>query len=1042
MRNRTTTVGQARDIVSGETMSKIVQSTSRKRRLWFGAALAALVATAAQAQPSYPINVGADGLEPALLSLASQTKQQIFFPKALVAGLRAPALHGTYTPDEALTQILAGTGLRARRVSAELVIVERPVAARSPRTGGDAETDRPFVGEAQLAQADPTAPMSTTGAATAAPTTVDELRVTGSNIRGAPPASPLLMLGRRDLERSGQVTLVDALRALPENFGGGAGEGANTTGADKVGRNGGYGTALNLRGLGNNATLVLVNGRRLAGSGAFGDFVDVSTIPTGAVERVEVLLDGASAVYGSDAVGGVVNIIMRKNFEGAETRVLGGIGTSGEPGQAQVSQLFGKRWTGGGLVFAYEFDRRDNLAGDDRSFADNADLRPLGGTDRRTNNAYPGNILLSDPVTRALVPRYAIPTGQNGVGLRPSDFLPGVVNRTNQRQGVDILPKQTLNAVYLALDQDVGDRLQLSADARYSARRFKNHSAPGVSTLTVNQANPFYVSPIGAPSEIIAYSFADELPNPTVSGVVETVATSFGGSLRLTGDWRAEAYGAFAQEIDEVRGGGIVNSLSLNEALGTIADRADTSFSTARFGYFNPFTGIPGSNSPAVLAYIGNGFTINRSRSQVSSVSLQADGSIWSLPAGAVKLAVGGQARRETLVRNGANMFFTAAPSAQAPTDVARDVTAAFAELRVPLFGPDNARPGLERLDLTLAGRVEHYQSFGTTTNPKVGVLWGPTKDLQLRASYGRSFRAPALREAFDPSAYTPAQFLQSGARLQALLLEGGNGDLKPETATSWTAGFDYRPTRWPGLTLSASVYDVRFHNRIDRPVENNLANALVDPTLSSFVTRISPATNSVDRALLDKFLSSPFLSVGSGAFPPEAYVAIVDDRYVNTATLRVKGLDATVGYEFDLGDDHVALGANGAYVFSYEQQVTPTSRAVDLVNVVNFPVRFRGRATADWTRGRLTLGGAVNYVSAYHDALGTRIDDQPTFDLQARLAPADSGRMKGLSVLLNVRNVFDRDPPFYDNPVGIGYDSANGDPIGRFVSLQLTRVW
>jgi len=167
-----------------------------------------------------------------------------------------------------------------------------------------------------------------------------------------------------------------------------------------------------------------------------------------------------------------------------------------------------------------------------------------------------------------------------------------------------------------------------------------------------------------------------------------------------------------------------------------------------------------------------------------------------------------------------------------------------------------------------------------------------------------------------------------------------------------------------------------------------------------------------------------------------------VDDRYVNTATLRVKGLDATAAYEFKLGDDHVALSANGAYVFSYDQQVTPTSPTADLVNVVNFPVRFRGRATADWTRGRLTLGGAVNYVSAYHDALGTRIDDQPTFDLQARLAPADRGVMKGLSVLLNLRNVFDRDPPFYDNPVGIGYDSANGDPIGRFISLQLTRVW
>lgn len=1023
------------------------QATSWRRRLLVGLALAALLAGQAHADPRYAIDISAGPLEAAILSLAKQTRQQVFFSKSMVAGRRAPALHGRYTADQALAALLVSTDISASRAGPHLLVLQRTPPAPVPRLPArEAEADRPFVTVAQgpnAVEAEAPVPSEPArGSRPAAATEVEAVEVTGSHIRGAPPASPLLVMSQEDLERSGQTTLVDALRALPENFGGGAAEGANTTGADRLSRNGGYGTALNLRGLGNNATLVLVNGRRVAASGAFSDFVDISTIPTGAVQRVEVLLDGASAVYGSDAVGGVVNVILRKPFDGAETRLLGGIGTAGEPAQGRLSQTFGKRWDTGGVVLSYELSRRDYLHGADRPFAANADLRPLGGTDLRLTNAFPGNILLPDPVTRALTPAFAIPAGQNGVGLRPGALLPGVINRTNQREGVDILPRQTLNAVYLYAEQALGPRLDLTADARYSARRYKSHSAPFTSNLTVTTANPFYVSPIGANSEVIAYSFADELPNPVATGTVETVGASLGGTLRMFGDWRAEASGTYAQEIAEIRGLGVLNSAFLSEALGAVPDRPDTAFSTARDGFFNPFSGVAGSNKAAVLAHIGSGFSITRSVSKLSAVGVQADGSLWSLPAGAVKLAVGAQARRETLDRSGSNFFSTGTPVPQGRVDQGRTVTAAFAEVRAPLFGPDNRRPGLERLDLSLAGRIERYPSFGTTANPKVGLLWAPVEDLRIRASYGRSFRAPALREAFDAPLYTPTQFLVGATRIQGLLLAGGNEGLKPETARSWAVGFDYRPASRPGLTLSVTGYDIRFHNRIDRPVASNVTNALVDPTLSAFVTRISPTTNPADRALIVSLLSGGFLNTGAGTFPVEAYGAIVDNRFVNTATLRIRGLDVNGGYQFDVGGDRVALAAHATYVLTYDQQITPTSAQFDRVGVVNFPVRFRGRATADWTRGRLTVGGAVNYVSAYRDALGARIDDQPTFDLQARLTPPETGPMKGVSLLFNVRNVFDRDPPFYNNPVGVGFDGANSDPIGRFVSVQLTRTW
>jgi outer membrane receptor protein involved in Fe transport len=345
-------------------------------------------------------------------------------------------------------------------------------------------------------------------------------------------------------------------------------------------------------------------------------------------------------------------------------------------------------------------------------------------------------------------------------------------------------------------------------------------------------------------------------------------------------------------------------------------------------------------------------------------------------------------------------------------------------------------------LDLTLAGRVEHYEGVGTTSNPTVGLAWQPVADLHLRATYGTSFRAPALREELDPAIFVPSLLTLGSDRIRTLILDGGNPGLKPETAQTWTLGADFSPARWPGLTLGVTGFDVTFKNRIGTPVQQNISRALSDPTLTSFVTRINPLANAADLAKITALLANPAVTTLNGVFPPTAFGAIADNRYVNTTTLEVSGLDLTGGYRFERGKDAFVLGANATYLFRYDQQVTPTSPVVDDVNVANFPVRFRGRLTADWTRGRVTTGLAFNYVGAYHDALGARIGDQPTVDVQLHLAPPDHGVMRGIATLLNVRNLFDKDPPFYNNPVGIGYDAANADPIGRYVSIQLIRRW
>lgn len=211
----------------------------------------------------------------------------------LVRGRQAPALRGRFSAEDAAERLIAGSDLTVSRAGPHvLVLARKPPAPATRQPAQEVDAAAPFVTAAGVGEAIAEPPQ-------AAPALLDEVTVTGTHIRGGRTASPVVTMDRDALARTGRTTVAEALRTLPANFGGGAADGAVSTGADRVGRNSAFGTGINLRGLGNNATLVLVNGRRLAGSGAFGDFADVSTIPTAAVARVEVLLDGASALYGS-----------------------------------------------------------------------------------------------------------------------------------------------------------------------------------------------------------------------------------------------------------------------------------------------------------------------------------------------------------------------------------------------------------------------------------------------------------------------------------------------------------------------------------------------------------------------------------------------------------------------------------------------------------------------------------------------------------------------------------------------------------------------
>jgi outer membrane receptor protein involved in Fe transport len=1012
--------------------------------------LLAAAAAPALAAGERPIDIPAGPLEQALAALSAQTGDQLAFAPATVAGKRAPALAGRFTTEQALQRLLAAHDVEARRTGPRIVVLKprqpppaasaRPTASPTPPAASAPPAPRPFGDEAGASAGPGRADV---GAGRPPPALVDEVTVTGTHIRGGSPAAPLVVIDREALRNSGYATVAQALQALPQTFGGESTEGTVITRGDRLATNTSYGTSVNLRGLGADATLVLVNGRRLAGSGNKGDFADLSGIPAIALERVEVLLDGASALYGSDAVGGVVNVILRRDLDGGEVRLRGGAGTAGEPREGAVGVVFGRRWDSGGLLLAYEGYRREALSSDDRDFAASADLRPRGGADRRETFAFPGNLMRLDPATGVNVPYWGVPAGQDGLGLRPADFQAGGVNLRNQNQGLDLLPSQRRHSAYLSARQDVSPALEVSGDVRFSHREVKATSGGAVSTLTVGRNNPYFVSPTGAATHQIQFSFGEIAPHPVSHIGAEALSASLGATLRLPRDWRMQAYGAHAQEITESFSGNTVHTAILAEALGNVPDNPLTAFNAARDGYFNPFAGTPGANSPAVIAAITSSFSQIRYRSRVSSLDAQLDGTLFQGPGGPAKLALGANLRRETFDRRGTNFGPPAVPTPQSRIDGRRTVIAGYAELQAPLAAPDQDLPGLRRLEVSAAVRWEDYSDFGRTLNPRVSLQWSPVTGLTLRGTYGQSYRAPAFQELADRRTYSPVRLqAPGGGQVLALALQGGNPDLGPETATSWTLGLDAETPALPGARLSVTGFMTDFDDRIDRPVANNRLAALVDPAFAAFVQRIAPATNPADLALITALLADPATSTAQGAFPATDYGAIVDQRYVNTAGLKVAAIDVQASWSGAAWGGRLTLGANASRLLRYEQRLTPTSGTSDLVGRATYPAKFRARVAADWTRGALGLGATVNSQSGFRDALGTSIAGQTTLDLRGRLTLPGPGVWAGTGLSLSVRNVFDKAPPFYDNPFGFGFDPASADVVGRFVAIELSRSW
>jgi iron complex outermembrane recepter protein len=435
---------------------------------------------------------------------------------------------------------------------------------------------------------------------------------------------------------------------------------------------------------------------------------------------------------------------------------------------------------------------------------------------------------------------------------------------------------------------------------------------------------------------------------------------------------------------------------------------------------------------------------------------MKADGPLFEIGGGQVRAAVGAEWRSEKLIT--ASSFRSGLVGAGGNFD--QIVRSAFAEVHAPLIGEANARAGVQRLELSLAGRYDDYSNFGSSFDPQYGLMWEPVTGLRLRASYGSSYKAPKLSDynvSFNQGValFLPDRFAPGGISHQ-LRVSGRNVDgFAAQESRSLSAGFDVTPRSLPDMTIGANYYRIKYRNRIANPPTAD--EVLNSPASFGDLTIRDPSVQQVNDYLAIAALAGrPLLAFNPNFTPntnfdPSTVDVIIDIRRRNLSVLDTSGVDASLRYAFDVGDSRFHLGVLGTYVFEIEQQVTAAAVPLDTVDTFYDPPQLRARGSFGWQRHAWAANVFVNYSDSYLDdrvALARSVSSYITVD--ARLACDlgawfHTGIASGLKLALNVQNLLNEEPPRTAIIVpanDLGFDPTNADPMGRFVGFEVSKSW
>jgi outer membrane receptor protein involved in Fe transport len=973
---------------------------------------------AAAGNPHFSIPAGT--ADQTLNAFSRQARLQIFFPFDVAQAVRTNPVEGTLPPGDALARMLDGTPLAFEAVNERTWTVYRRrtpglitrllTRLQDPHGSGDNTTGRVrFQGSAQC--------RDTPEQLASLICNVAKPRRSGP----APPAgAPLVDIPIQQLYATGITTLSDFPRALSLNYGSGATEDTHDY-LREAKTNTAFGTGMNLFGLGSRATLILVNGRRLAPSGSAGSFIDISNIPMSAVDHIEIISDGAAVLYGADAIGGVVNIVLRGDMSYPSSQALVGHLTSGSLGERAFSQSAGTRSAQGGALLSVEYYERDALPASGRSQA-TSDLTPFGGNNFDNPAGNPATII--DSQGRL----WSVPAGQDGKSLQSSDFVQAAKYH-NRYDDAWILPQQRRAGLLATMEHEIGDSWGVFFDALASRRWVTSQSAGLTTSLSVPNTNPFYANPIATDRSplTVLYGFQDDVGPIRFQGQVDSGQVTFGIHHQINPAWNIQSYVGSSWENQSDIERGLINFAKLQGYLAT--KDAATAFDPFGDGSFTPQSTLNDIKQDGHFSY----------RSAYTYLNVTANGALTALPAGPLMTTVGAEYRVQTFRSQVGPSDIVAAPT----TNRDRKISALFAQEAIPLMTPDRWQPF--KLDLSAGLRYEHFSDAGTCLSPQLGFAFAPTPSLKLQGTWARLFRPPNLpdlNESNNFSELVPLQDPKSPTGYTtALVWAGNNASLRPETAHSWSFGVTFSPANHPNFLGNLAYFNITSNNRVLQ-TDSVPLDVFSNPQESWLAQR------NVSSSQLDYICSHSQFYGLPGSCSSAAVGAVVDIRLHNVETVRADGLHLASRYAWQARPGYFDIGLDTTYMLRFRQSESPAGPLQELRGTAHNPPAVQLHANAGWELRGFSVRPAVNFQSAYWDPLSTpprSVSAWATYDLVLgyRLKPYDPAATGETSFALAARNIFDSQPPFLNNNIsGIGYDPENADLLGRMVSFSLTHRW
>lgn len=841
---------------------------------------------------------------------------------------------------------------------------------------------------------------------------------------------------------------------------------------------------INLRGLGENRTLVLVDGRRRVSGSRDGSQVDVSAIPTSMIKSVEVITGGASAVYGADAVSGVVNIILKDDIEGFEVSGRVGLSDRGDGATYRISTSGGGQFADGrgSARFGLNYSKSETLKYTDRSYTyGEGALRFVNNPDNTgPDDGIPDRIVITNPrtITSSYEPsfviggqRYYYDNGlatQSGVDCYGSYCSGGDYGYDNRERNLRN-PRESFSAI-AGLEYELSDNITAFTDFEFS---FANSETNGQgffdSSLTLQRDNPTL------PDEVTALMDANGLSTLKVGyegeyifgnrehGNSRYIYTVTGGLRGKVANFDWEAFAQYGRRDQRYKRGNSRIESRFYEAVDAVID-PDTGemvcrSEAAQAAGCRPISVFDGMVSDEDKAYFEATFMREVTNEQFLA-GIQATGSLIDLPAGPLGVAIGAEYRRDSLSTLddplGARGLLYRTDNGGESVDASAEVVEAFAEFVVPVLKDSFLGKSLQ---VEGAARYSHYDTIGSTLAWKLGGEWAPIDDLRFRVTRSRSVRAPTIVELFAPETIgalnitadpcdaaeinqnpnrlancralgIPVGWVDPAASLALTTRLGGNPDLQEETSNSWTAGVVTTPV--DGLTLSADWWSIK----IDDAIQTISGNSIVEKCVDS------------------ESLDNPFCALvtrGNFVGLSDPYViSSIDLRQVNVGSLTARGVDFAASYYTYLDKissslpGRLTVTATLTYLDKLEELVDATDETTLLIKDGEYEnPTWRANLNLGYAVGNLRANWKVRYIgpssldveksAEYYG--GVTVDERFYHDLSINYELDD-----GSSLQLGVNNLFDEHPPRTPSTYTGAYGSSLFDSVGRFFYLGATK--